>query len=53
MNQVTVGRSPNCDIYLDQRCKYASKMHGAIYFDGKQLMFKETSSNGTMITISA
>ena len=49
LREVTIGRSPNCDIYLDQRCKYASNQHGTIYFDGNQLMFKDTSSNGTMI----
>ena len=49
LREVTIGRSPNCDIYLDQRCKYASNMHGTIYYDGNQLMFKDTSSNGTMI----
>lgn len=47
--EITIGRSPNCDINLDQRCKYASNMYGVIYFDGNQLMFKDTSSNGTMI----
>ena len=49
LREVTIGRSPNCDIYLDQRCKYASNMHGTIYYDGNQLMFRDTSSNGTMI----
>ena len=49
LREVTIGRSPNCDIYLDQRCKYTSNQHGTIYFDGNQLMFKDTSSNGTMI----
>ena len=49
LREVTIGRSPNCDIYLDQRCKYASNMHATIYYDGNQLMFKDSSSNGTMI----
>lgn len=49
LREVTIGRSPNCDIYLDQRCKYASNMHGTIYYDGNQLMFRDSSSNGTMI----
>ena len=49
LREVTIGRSPNCDIYLDQRCKYASNPHATIYYDGNQLMFKDTSSNGTMI----
>ncbi len=49
LREVTVGRSKDCDIYLDPRCKYASSHHGTIYYDGNQLMFKDTSSNGTMI----
>ena len=49
LREVTIGRSPNCDIYLDQRCVYASNMHGTIYYDGNQLMYRDSSSNGTMI----
>ena len=49
LREVTIGRSTNCDIYLDQRCIYASNMHGTIYYDGNQLMFKDTSSNGTLV----
>lgn len=49
LREVTVGRDRDCDIYLDQRCIYASSHHGRIYVDGGQLMFRDTSSNGTMI----
>lgn len=49
LREVTVGRSKDCDIYLDPRCRYASSHHGTIYYDGNQLMFRDTSSNGTMI----
>lgn len=49
LREVTIGRSTNCDIYLDARCQYASNMHGTIYYDGNQLMYRDTSSNGTMI----
>lgn len=49
LREVTIGRSNNCDIYLDSRCKYASNLHGTIYYDGTQLMYKDTSTNGTMI----
>lgn len=49
LREVTVGRSANCDIYLDQGCKFASGLHGTIYYDGSQLMFKDTSTNGTWI----
>lgn len=49
LREVTIGRSNNCDIYLDSRCRYASNLHGTIYYDGNQLMFKDTSTNGTMI----
>ncbi len=49
LREVTVGRDKNSDIYLDERCRYASSRHGAIYYDGSELMFRDTSSNGTMI----
>lgn len=49
LREITVGRSKNCDIYLDPRCKFASSIHATIYLDGGQLMFKDTSTNGTMI----
>ena len=47
--EVTIGRSMDCDIYLDQSCIYASSHHAVIYSDGYQLMFRDTSSNGTVI----
>lgn len=49
LREITIGRSKDCDIYLDSRCKYASNMHGTIYFDGNQMMYKDTSTNGTLI----
>lgn len=49
LREVTVGRSKNCDIYLDQQCQFASNVHGKIYTDGDQLMFKDVSTNGTLI----
>ena len=49
LREVTIGRSKNCDIFLDSRCQYASNMHATIYYDGNQLMFRDTSTNGTMI----
>ena len=49
LREVTVGRSKDCDIYLDPRCNYASNHHGTIYYDGNRLMFRDTSTNGTMI----
>lgn len=49
LREVTIGRSTNCDIYLDQRCAYASNEHGKIYYDGAQLMYQDTSTNGTLI----
>ncbi len=49
LREITVGRSKSCDIYLDPRCKYASSHHGTIYYDGNRLMFRDTSTNGTMI----
>lgn len=30
LREITIGRSANCDIYLDQNCQYASNLHGTI-----------------------
>lgn len=49
LREVTIGRSKDCDIYLDQRCHYASNLHGTIYYDGSQLMYKDSSTNGTLV----
>ena len=49
LREVTIGRSKDCDIYLDERCIYASSHHATIYYDGNQLMYRDCSSNGTMI----
>ena len=49
LREITIGRSKDCDIYLDPRCQYASNYHATIYYDGTQLMFKDTSTNGTLI----
>ena len=49
LREVTIGRSSNCDIYLDQKCVYASGVHGRIYYDGSQLMYQDNSTNGTLI----
>lgn len=47
--EITIGRAGNCDLRLDPRCNYASNQHATILYDGRQLMFKDTSSNGTYI----
>lgn len=49
LREVTIGRSKDCDIYLDERCIYASSHHATIYYDGNQLMYRDCSRNGTMI----
>lgn len=49
LREITIGRDRNSDIYLDARCMYASKHHAVIYLDGNKLMYKDTSSNGTLI----
>lgn len=49
LREITIGRAKNSDIYLDPRCQYASSYHATIYMDGNQLMFKDMSTNGTMI----
>lgn len=49
LREISIGRSKNSDIFLDENCIYASSNHGTIYCDGGQLMFRDTSSNGTLI----
>lgn len=49
LREISIGRSKNCDISLDQRCIYASKIHATIFYDGTQLMFRDRSTNGTLI----
>lgn len=49
MREVTIGRSRNSDIFLDANCVYASHDHAVIYFDGHSLMYRDTSTNGTLI----
>lgn len=47
--EVTVGRAANCDIFLNSQCQYASKYHATIFISGSQLIYKDTSTNGTVI----
>ena len=49
LREVSIGRSKDSDIYLDDKCIYASTHHATIYYDGTQLMYRDRSSNGTMI----
>ena len=49
IREITIGRSKTSDIYLDDRCIYASNNHGSIYYDGNQMMYRDNSSNGTMV----
>lgn len=49
IREIVIGRSRNADIYLDRNCIYASSYHATIYMDGTQLMFKDTSTNGSMV----
>jgi hypothetical protein len=47
--EVTVGRAPNSDILYDQSCVYVSNTHAIISSDGSRLIFKDISTNGTLI----
>lgn len=49
IREITIGRSNQCDIYLDPNCRYASGHHATIYYDDNQLMFRDVSSNGTLV----
>lgn len=47
--EVTVGRAPDSDILYDPACVHVSNAHAVIYFNGSQLIFKDSSTNGTLI----
>lgn len=47
--EITIGRNTNCDIYLGPQFDYASGNHAVIYHDGNQLLYRDTSTNGTTI----
>lgn len=49
LREITIGRDKSSDIYLDESCRLASRNHAAIFYDGTQLMFRDMSTNGTMI----
>lgn len=49
LREVTIGRDKGSDIYLDANCKFASNHHATMYYDGTQLMFRDNSTNGTLI----
>ena len=49
LREITIGRSRDCDVYLDPRCDLASSYHATVYMDGNQLMYRDRSRNGTMI----
>lgn len=47
--EVTVGRAPDSDILYDPGCVHVSNAHAVIYYNGSQLIFKDCSTNGTLI----
>lgn len=47
--EVTIGRAPNSDILYNHNCVHISNAHAVIYSNGNQLIFKDTSTNGTLI----
>jgi hypothetical protein len=47
--EVTVGRAPDNDIQYSPQCMMVSNHHALVYSDGKALLFKDTSTNGTWI----
>ena len=48
-NKVTIGRAPECDIVVDQSYGRVSNEHATLEIQDGQLIFKDHSSNGTMI----
>lgn len=47
--EISIGRSISCDISLGESADYASSYHGTIFWNGTQLMYKDMSTNGTII----
>ena len=47
--EITIGRSNSSDIQFDQYNVLVSTNHGSIFVNGNQLMYKDTSTNGTII----
>nr|WP_302828894.1 FHA domain-containing protein [uncultured Bacteroides sp.] len=47
--EITIGRAPDSDILYNQNCVHVSNAHAVIYSNGNQLIFKDTSTNGTLI----
>ncbi len=49
LREIRIGRANDCDIFVDAYCRYASSYHAKIYSNGSQLIYEDTSSNGTVI----
>lgn len=47
--EITIGRSNSCDIQFDRNNVLVSTNHGSIFVNCNQLMYKDTSTNGTVI----
>lgn len=47
--KVTIGRAPDNDIQCGANCLEVSNHHASIYSNGNNLMFEDTSTNGTLI----
>ena len=47
--EISIGRSISCDISLGESADYASSSHGTIFWNGTQLMYKDMSTNDTII----
>lgn len=50
--EITIGRYDSCDIRFNQNDVLVSSHHGIIFMNGNQLMYKDTSTNGTIINNS-
>ena len=48
-NKVIIGRAPECDIVVDQAFGRVSNEHATLEIQDGQLIYKDHSSNGTMI----
>lgn len=48
-NKVIIGRAPECDVVVDQAFSRVSNEHATLEIQDGQLIFKDHSSNGTMI----
>jgi len=49
MGKIVIGRSPECDIVVDDPEKIVSRVHAELICEGSRYLYRDTSANGTYI----